>query len=153
MATLSANRQEDDGTELLRRGWAAPLVHPLPLAAVLLLAINDHWLKGAELLPQALTGKLSDFAGLFYFPLLLVALVRGGAALLGRAQPRASGWAALIAIAATGLVFAAAKLSLAVNGFLSTHWGHMERDASDLAALIMLAPAWLWLRRFDDAAT
>lgn len=48
-------------------------MHPLPMAAVLLLAINDHWLKQAH--PSALTGKLSDFAGLFFFPLLLEAFV------------------------------------------------------------------------------
>lgn len=152
MTSLSRSRAPSlDGRDILRRGWAAPLVHPLPLAAVLVLAINDHWLKGAGLLPQALTGKLSDFAGLFYFPLLLVALLRGGAVLVGWAQPRAAGWVAWVAIAATGVVFAGAKLSLTVNALLSAHWGWMERDATDLWALCMLAPAWLWLRRFDDA--
>ena len=50
------------------------LVRPLPVLAVVLLALNDHWWKGSGLLPGWLTGKLSDFAGLFFFPLLLVTL-------------------------------------------------------------------------------
>jgi len=37
------------------------------------LALNDHVLKGADVLPGWLTGKLSDFAGLLFFPLLLQA--------------------------------------------------------------------------------
>src|SRR5690242_20127817 len=57
--------------------WAGALLHPLPLAAVAVLAINDHLLKGAGVLPGWLTGKLSDIAGLFFFPLLLTALARG----------------------------------------------------------------------------
>ncbi|MGI5860993.1 MAG: hypothetical protein ACOX6T_02930 [Myxococcales bacterium] len=48
---------------------------PLPLAAVAVLALNDHVLKGSGLAPAWLTGKLSDFAGLFFFPLFLAAVV------------------------------------------------------------------------------
>jgi len=47
------------------------LAHPLPLLAVVVLCLNDHFLKGSGLLPGWLTGKLSDFAGLFFFPILL----------------------------------------------------------------------------------
>ncbi|MBL9036956.1 MAG: hypothetical protein JNG84_00445, partial [Archangium sp.] len=50
-------------------------VAPLPLFAVALLAINDHLLKGSGLVPALVTGKLSDFAGLFFFPLFLAGLV------------------------------------------------------------------------------
>lgn len=48
------------------------LLHPVPLVAMLLLALNDHWWKAA--FPGVLTGKISDFAGLAFFPLLLQAL-------------------------------------------------------------------------------
>jgi len=48
------------------------LGHPLSLASVALLVANDHLLKRAY--PSVLTGKLSDFAGLFFFPFLLTAL-------------------------------------------------------------------------------
>lgn len=45
------------------------LIHPVSLAAIGLLLLNDHVLK--PLLPGPLTGKLSDVAGLVFFPLLL----------------------------------------------------------------------------------
>ena len=48
------------------------LIHPVPMTAVLLLALNDHFLKSH--FHSFVTGKLSDFAGLFFFPLFLSAL-------------------------------------------------------------------------------
>ena len=53
------------------------------LVGMAVLALNDHVLKGADLLPSWLTGKLSDFAGLLFFPLLLQALVEVVTALGG----------------------------------------------------------------------
>lgn len=53
------------------------MLHPLVLGALLLLVVNDHWLK-QELARTALdvvTGKLSDVAGLAFFPVLLFSLV------------------------------------------------------------------------------
>jgi len=44
------------------------------LASLSLLALNDHVLKGAGWLPEALTGKLSDVAGMLVAPSLLAAL-------------------------------------------------------------------------------
>ncbi len=49
--------------------------HPLWVGSLLLLLVNDHLLKGAGVLPGWLTGKLSDFAGLFLAPALLAALL------------------------------------------------------------------------------
>ncbi len=46
-------------------------INPIPGTAVLLMAINDHFLKYAY--PSVITGKLSDFLGMFYFPLLMCA--------------------------------------------------------------------------------
>lgn len=48
-------------------------IHPVPAVAMILMALNDHWLKWRW--PSWFTGKLSDFLGVFYFPLLVVALV------------------------------------------------------------------------------
>jgi len=62
---LSAARDE------FRIGLTA-LGHPITLASVALLILNDHVLKRS--VPSALTGKLSDFAGLFFFPYLVIAL-------------------------------------------------------------------------------
>ncbi|MFZ9889678.1 MAG: hypothetical protein ACO3JL_19455, partial [Myxococcota bacterium] len=70
------------------------LLRPWPMTALLVLAINDHALKGAGVLPSWVVGKLSDFAGLVFFPLLLVTLwnlaCEGVNALLGRTQLLAS---------------------------------------------------------------
>jgi hypothetical protein len=45
------------------------LLHPIVLLAIGILLINDHVLKSAW--PGAVTGKLSDIAGLVFFPLLV----------------------------------------------------------------------------------
>ena len=54
------------------------------LLGMALLALNDHALKGADIVPAWLTGKLSDFAGLLFFPLLLQAVVEVTQKLGGR---------------------------------------------------------------------
>jgi hypothetical protein len=46
----------------------ALLFHPLAIASLLLLVFNDHYLKAAW--PSALSGKLSDFAGVFLAPVV-----------------------------------------------------------------------------------
>jgi len=48
------------------------LLHPVPLGAIVLLVVNDHVLKARG--PGFVTGKLSDVAGLVFFPLFLDAL-------------------------------------------------------------------------------
>lgn len=124
--------------------WAQHLCHPLPLLAVLLLAVNDHLLKGAGLLPAAVTGKLSDLAGLFFFPLLLTALLAAGLRPLGRSPGRWLPWAS---IALTGVVFAALKLSAPVNAAISRLWGPNALDPTDLLCLPVLGLSGLWMRR------
>lgn len=47
------------------------LLHPVPLVAIGVLLLNDHVLKATY--PGFVTGKLSDVAGLVFFPLFLVA--------------------------------------------------------------------------------
>lgn len=83
------------------------MLHPLALAAVALLALNDHW--GKEAAPGLLTGKLSDVAGLAFFPLFLQALweVGGAAARRPAAPSRRALW---LAVGATALVFTGVKL-------------------------------------------
>jgi len=48
-------------------------IAPLPLAAVALMAVNDHWAKPT--FHNALTGKLSDVAICFFLPLYVSALL------------------------------------------------------------------------------
>lgn len=82
------------------------LLHPLPLAAIAVLVLNDHLLKPA--FPGLVTGKLSDVAGLAFFPLFLVALWE-----LARSRRWSgpSSRALVVACLATGLVFAFVKLT------------------------------------------
>lgn len=110
------------------------LAHPLWVAALVVLIANDHYLKTAGVLPGWLTGKLSDFAGLFVAPALL-------AALLSISTRRGI----LLAHAATGAVFAAIKISPAAAraiealvGLTPFTW-RVTVDPTDLIALPMLA--------------
>ncbi|HZO15618.1 MAG TPA: hypothetical protein VFB62_20235, partial [Polyangiaceae bacterium] len=54
----------------------AALSSPLGVGMLLLLLANDHLFKGSGVLPNWLTGKLSDFAGLVVAPLVGVWLLR-----------------------------------------------------------------------------
>lgn len=83
------------------------LMHPVALVAILVLVVNDHYLKAAY--PGWWTGKLSDVAGLVFFPCFLQALWD----LVSRALHRPPGSAnrvLLIASLATALVFGAIQL-------------------------------------------
>ncbi len=130
------------------------LLHPVPLAAVLVLVVNDRWLKGAGLLPGAVTGKLSDVAGLLFFPLLVTAgtdLVLLAAARLGAPVDfTLRRWKLAIALLATAAGFIAVKLSPAVAGHVADLLPVPSRivaDPRDLAALPMLLVAgWLGWR-------
>lgn len=119
----------------------APVVfaRPLPLAAVALLVVNDHLLKGSGLLPGWLTGKLSDVAGLFFFPVLL-AYVGGRLSTYRRRI-------AQISVLCTGAAFALLKLSPWAAAVASRVWGVVVCDGSDLLALPALVGAYLYLRR------
>jgi hypothetical protein len=133
------------------------LLHPVPLAAAALLVLNDRWLKGADLLPAAVTGKLSDLAGLLFFPLLLTAgadLVLLAAARLGaRVDFSLRRWKLSAAVALTAAAFAAVKLSPAAADAAANLLGalglpsRIVADPTDLVALPVLALAgWLGVR-------
>lgn len=89
-----------------RAGRAFPvtlawLIHPVTLASLILLLINDHLLKAAY--PGPLTGKLSDVAGLVLLPPVLATIV---AALAVRLP---AGWAAAGAMMSTAVGFTLVK--------------------------------------------
>lgn len=118
------------------------LTHPLWLAALAVLVVNDHLLKGAGLLPTALTGKLSDVAGLVVAPALLATLLR--------LTTQRALFAAHLAI---GLVFSAINLSPAAAGAFESlmalgplPW-HITVDPTDLLTLPALALSWRLLTR------
>ncbi len=110
-----------------------PLGHPIWWSALAVLAVNDHLLKGAAVLPGWLTGKLSDFAFLIVAPVLLAALLP---AVL---RPRR-----IIALAGTAGLFAAAKVSPLVSAALVSalhrvgiEW-RLWTDPTDLVALAVV---------------
>ena len=84
------------------------MLHPVAILAVALLLVNDHLLKAVA--PGLLTGKLSDLAGMVFFPILLAELARVFARHVLRRRVRV---AALMpgAVVATALVLIAVKTS------------------------------------------
>jgi hypothetical protein len=112
------------------------LLTPTWLLALVVLALNDHLLKGAGVLPGAVTGKLSDFAGMIVAPVLLAALLR--------VRSRRG---LLACSAAVGAVFAGINLSHGVADAWSWLMGfvwpwHITVDPTDLVALPALALGW-----------
>jgi hypothetical protein len=78
------------------------LATPIGIGAIALLVINDHVLKAAY--PGVVTGKLSDVAGMIFFPLLLAAACEQ----LGLRRAMTT---IVAAACATAVVFTAIKLS------------------------------------------
>jgi len=81
----------------------APLLHPVALGAIGLLLVNDHVLKARW--PGWLTGKLSDVAGMVFFPLLLFVIV----SFVARPPSRASRAVLVACAGVTAIAFAAVK--------------------------------------------
>lgn len=136
------------------------LLRPVPLAALLVLVLNDWVFKPSTALPPALTGKLSDVAGLLLAPLVatavldcaLMAAARIGAPVDFSLGPRRLHAAAL----SIGAVFTAVKLSptaaaalIDAAGAVGLDW-RIAVDPTDLFALPALAAA-VWLGRREIA--
>ena len=132
---------------------ARPLALPLALAgmpvawwvALCVLILNDHALKGAGLLPTALTGKLSDFAGLVVAPLLLCAALRVR-------TERGRGLAFLVVCGAFAALKLSPPLAHAVGAWL-TRAGLRSRlwcDPTDLLALCVVPWAMGLARALND---
>ncbi|PRQ02882.1 hypothetical protein ENSA5_20590 [Enhygromyxa salina] len=116
---------------------ARALLTPTWIGALAVLVANDHWLKGADMIPGALTGKLSDFAGMLVAPVLLAALLR--------VRSRGALLACHLAVAA---VFAGIQLSAgfaaqwsALMGLVGHPWA-ITCDPTDLIALPFLLLSW-----------
>lgn len=142
------------------------LLHPFAIAAVMLLVANDLLLK--DIWPGTATGKLSDFAGLVVFALLLASLAEF-VRLLARRSIVVDGDAWLWpAICAVGFVFV--KITSVGNdsyawavGFVrwpshvvASVFNHeaapgvqpilVARDPTDLFALIVLSVPYILIR-------
>lgn len=90
------------------RSFPADFLSSWPaLLALVVLVVNDQILK--RRVPGAITGKLSDFAGLLLFPLILVAAGEVAAALAGR-RGRATPASFWIAAGVTAGLFVLVKV-------------------------------------------
>jgi hypothetical protein len=123
-------------------GW---LAHPATIAAIIVLAVNDHLLKPAY--GTWWTGKLSDAAGLVFAPALL-------AVAISLCAPRIRMRALIPAsIATVGIGFAVVKTTAAGAAAASAAWTAIAgpsvvlRDPTDLLATPALAFAWAIARR------
>lgn len=133
---------------------AASLVsHPLSIAAMLLLLFNDHWWRWDA--PSWWTGKLGDFAWLFFAPFVAALLL----ALIVPPSPRQEKIVRVSAFGLVGGLFALAKTVPSVHACV-VQIGEMilgvpiglRRDPTDLIALASLGAAWwLWDHHTDDA--
>jgi hypothetical protein len=122
------------------------LQHPSTLLSITILLLNDHVLK--VLYPSWITGKLSDFAGLFFFPILL-------SAILGIILSKFSITKKTLGIISFGFViiwFSSVKIIPLINTFTtdlaSILLGYRTRfilDPTDLVALLSTIPAYfIW---------
>jgi hypothetical protein len=123
------------------------LAHPLVWGCVVLTALNDHVLKSAY--PGHLTGKISDFAGLFFFPVLAAEVI---VRLFPSSTPAYVDLARAAALSG-GALFTAAKLSHEFRDVLVEVVGsfglaiRVVCDPSDLVALAALPAACLFALR------
>ena len=129
--------------------------HPAVWLSIIVLLVNDHWLKAAS--PSWLTGKLSDFAGIFVFPLVATAAV--DVVLWAAWQLGASvdftlrRWKLALAVASTAIGFAVLKLwpegsAVLVRAMrLVAPHTRVALDATDVTALATLPLTWWYGRR------
>ncbi|MGB7341046.1 MAG: hypothetical protein WBC91_19275 [Phototrophicaceae bacterium] len=139
-----------------RAFWKAihSLTHPLSILAILVLLMNDHWLRYAY--PSWLTGKLGDFTWLLFAPFVAAMLF---AFIIPKTLKNQSKIVGIIAIAGIGLWFATAKTIPAIH-WLTTetlyaiigYRGSLRMDVTDLLTLpALLISAMIWWRASDKS--
>ncbi len=127
------------------------LSRPATLAVMAVLLLNDHLLR--RLWPSWWTGKLGDFAWLYFMSFAAAVLFAG---LLPRriAPTRRAKLTAWLAFGTIGGVFSLAKTLPVFHAWLVGSLGALlgfpigwQRDPTDLIALVSLATAWVVWRR------
>lgn len=129
-------------------------LHPVTLLSLVVLVVND-WVLKPRLGGSFVTGKLSDVSGLVAAPVVLTALV--GLVLLvasklgARVEPHLTHRRLVVAIVATGAVFAAIKLWPRASGWFvdalsAVRPAQVMLDRTDLWCLPALAIAY-WIGR------
>lgn len=159
----------DASSRTVRDGPGGALLHPIALVSIALLIANDHIFK--ERFGTWWTGKLSDMAGLVFFPLLVHAAWEYAATWTGRS--RAASRRVLIAcVAITAVGFALIQVWGPAGdayrvGLAALQWPyhaavalvagdptppvgrvHLTQDPTDLIALpALVLAAWLGWNR------
>lgn len=117
-----------------------PLLHPVVIGSVVLLVLNDHWLKIHH--TSWATGKLSDVAFLVLMPLWLAVgaatLIEGSRLREGascRLSPSAQRWILGWMIGGVGILFTAMQLTEAGDSFYRTTLGALQWPARALLEL------------------
>lgn len=138
-----------------RTFWKAfhSLVHPLSLLAIILLLVNDHWLRYAH--SSWLTGKLGDFTWLVFAPFIAALLFSW---LIPRKWKRHSELVGGLSIGFIGVWFATAKtIPLAYEWTTQTLYaivgweGQLRLDVTDLLTLPALLISWhIWQKASDN---
>ena len=121
----------------------ASLSHPLSIAAIVVLLLNDHvWRKVA---PSWLTGKLGDAAWLVFAPFLL-------AALMAWVWPKREELVGRVSIIGTGLIFALVQRRCpdVQRARRSRCWSVLMAGAT---VCVSIRPIWLVLPALGLAAT
>ena len=113
------------------------LLHPIPLAAIAVLVLNDQVLKAA--FPGLVTGKLSDVAGLVFAPLAILTAAELLAAAAGRWRASSRAWLT-VAVAGVGLGFAAVKLLPPAEGAWNLALGAAQWPFGAVADLLSGRP-------------
>jgi len=113
------------------------------LLALGVLVANDHWAKARY--GNAITGKLSDFAGMVVLPLLLISVAEAVTKRLAQPEEDRERWLRVSALIISGLLLLAIKVSPpaadAVAGLLEALTGAPQTivaDPTDLIGLIAL---------------
>ena len=123
------------------------LVHPLPLAALAVLVVNDHLLKPN--VPSLLTGKLSGVAVLVLLPFVLLA-AWDLARLVAPRLPRIGRRLAVASVAVTMAGYVAIEVVPVVGDAYRVGLGAAQWSAGAVLALVTagpvpaLAPVLLW---------
>lgn len=109
------------------------LLSPLFIFFLVLLLVNDFFLKAA--FHNELTGKLSDFSGLFIFPIFWSVVF-----------PRQKLW--IFILTAVAFTFWKSDYASGSIEFITPYLGVRRTvDLSDLIALPMILLAWLYIKR------
>jgi hypothetical protein len=124
------------------------LQHPATWLCIALLFVNDHILK--TVYPSWITGKLSDFAGLFFFPFIVAA----GLCLTFSKFRLATTRVGQIAFGFSAAWFILLKtvplansLTTELSSMLLGFPTQLVMDPTDLIALLAMFPAWVMWRQ------